>query len=73
MTYFILGLCLLAAVVTSWHLSAEPFFPESAEEETPVLAVSAQEIIRAELTMQAEYMPPAMPQEAPVPEHSRHI
>lgn len=73
MTYFILGLCLLAAVVTSWHLSAEPFFPESVEEEAPVLAVSAQDIIRAELAVREEPLPPAIPHEAPVPEHSRHI
>jgi hypothetical protein len=66
MTYFILGLCLLAAAVSSWHLSAEPFFPvqEAPEEDIAALSVSAQAIIGAERAAPGDDAP-SLPVSAP--------
>jgi hypothetical protein len=59
MIYLIIGLCLMAAVVSSWHLSAMPFFEprDTRDEDMAKLFVSAHDIIRAELTAQDDEIP----------------
>ena len=64
MTYFILGLCFMAAVVASWQLSAAPFFPAKTPraEGMTALSVSAQAIIEAERAAPEDGLPaPAIP------------
>lgn len=66
MTYLMIGLCLLAAVISSWQLSATPFRapPETPEEDAPAVTASAQDLILAGLTAQAAPSPP-LPVPAP--------
>lgn len=75
MTYLILGLCLLAALVASWQLSAEPLWaPKPTGEETiRTLSVTARDIIGTETAGHRDDAPSMPSRLPPGTRTDRHI